>query len=945
MQDLEILELHFGIQVVVLSLGAMERGMVNAEDKEYRFLGMRMLEELRSHILSMSNIPRRIFFMGIVVDLLLMDDSSTQSLPSGLDIKLKSILESKIDTGRTDDAVKVTTISFIGRLLEVLRECVFTSFSELEDQKMGIALPRGFTSLSGQKAWEWKHSNILRFIEDWNWRLAVLQRLGPSTHCQWQWKEALAVLRAAPSTLLNMCVQKAQYDLGEEAVHRFALPAEDEAALQLAEWVDGAVARASVDDAVSRVAEGASSPEEALQLAGLRSPLAPLANVLLCIDVAAASARAIDMSKQLLQKARSLLSDISSVSNQRQGAVQPEQIQETCILAVGKRVVQCLHDVAEKICTERNQTLQALLSGRDMVNVSSESFRQGHRYRALNILHQTIEDAYNGKRQFLSGKLHNLVKALADDENEENSLKPSTSLSDRKSNLLSENGILLGCGIRGPTKQSTGPTVGTVGGDHIGETPFYPLKGTGKRYLGPLVSKPLAYLSAFILYIATIGDIVDGVDTTHDFNFFMLVHERANDLLTRLVFERGSANAAGKIAEIMGADLAQEVISACVPPIYPPKSSRGWACVPLIPFRDSNPDNHQDRGSSAIKEHDSGLYPLNLDVVKHLATLSPVRAILACVFGTSKFQKTIRSFDGLVSASSGDGSFGTDTDRSFYEFALEQSDRFSTLNRWIQTQANLQQLSEFPMSSKRGNIDGQHFGASRVSTKRSREHESDTESEEEEEKLGISTSNHPTSDGHEKSQKGRMYDNAYMTREKSVAETFDSRHSTSLVFEWENESIYEDTVDRLLDEGKVVDALALADRYLRGGAPDHLLQMLIEKSNSAPIHTGQWQSNHSTWSMTWQYCIRLRDKRLAASLALKHFRTWELDAAIDVLTMCSCHLAEKDSLHDEDRGNKRNMEEEVGLVPSPYTWDGQSTTSFMEICITVIGYGACDCFE
>lgn len=67
----------------------------------------------------------------------------------------------------------------------------------------------------------------------------------------------------------------------------------------------------------------------------------------------------------------------------------------------------------------------------------------------------------------------------------------------------------------------------------------------------------------------------------------------------------------------------------------------------------------------------------------------------------------------------------------------------------------------------------------------------------------------------------------------------------------------------------MVDALALADRYLRGGAPDHLLQLLIENSDNGSANAGQWQGHHNTWNISWQYCIRLRDKKLAASLALK----------------------------------------------------------------------------
>lgn len=41
-------------------------------------------------------------------------------------------------------------------------------------------------------------------------------------------------------------MQRAKYDLGEEAVHRFALSAEDKATLELTEWVDRTCGKASV---------------------------------------------------------------------------------------------------------------------------------------------------------------------------------------------------------------------------------------------------------------------------------------------------------------------------------------------------------------------------------------------------------------------------------------------------------------------------------------------------------------------------------------------------------------------------------------------------------------------------------------------------------------------------------------------------------------------------
>lgn len=41
-------------------------------------------------------------------------------------------------------------------------------------------------------------------------------------------------------------MQRAKYDIGEEAVHRFSLSPEDRATLELAEWVDSTFRRASV---------------------------------------------------------------------------------------------------------------------------------------------------------------------------------------------------------------------------------------------------------------------------------------------------------------------------------------------------------------------------------------------------------------------------------------------------------------------------------------------------------------------------------------------------------------------------------------------------------------------------------------------------------------------------------------------------------------------------
>lgn len=150
-------------------------------------------------------------------------------------------------------------------------------------------------------------------------------------------------------------------------------------------------------------------------------------------------------------------------------------------------------------------------------------------------------------------------------------------------------------------------------------------------------------------------------------------------LLTRLVFDRGSTDAAVKVAEIMGADFVHEVISACVPPVYPPRSGHGWACIPVIPTcHKSGSENRALLSSSKEAKPNCytrssatpglPLYPLQLDIVKHLVKMSPVRAVLACVFGSSILYSGGESFNnGLVQA--------PDADRLFYEFALDQSER------------------------------------------------------------------------------------------------------------------------------------------------------------------------------------------------------------------------------------------------------------------------------
>lgn len=152
-------------------------------------------------------------------------------------------------------------------------------------------------------------------------------------------------------------------------------------------------------------------------------------------------------------------------------------------------------------------------------------------------------------------------------------------------------------------------------------------------------------------------------------------------LLTRLVFDRGSTDAASKVADIMCADFVHEVISACVPSVYPPRSGDGWACIPIIsPSPKSGSENKVlSPSTKGVKPNHTPvmpgipLYPLELDVVKHLIKISPVRAVLACVFGSSILYSGNTS--SISSSLHSETQLAPDTKRLFFEFAVDQSER------------------------------------------------------------------------------------------------------------------------------------------------------------------------------------------------------------------------------------------------------------------------------
>lgn len=128
------------------------------------------------------------------------------------------------------------------------------------------------------------------------------------------------------------------------------------------------------------------------------------------------------------------------------------------------------------------------------------------------------------------GKLHNLARAVADEESELNFSKGEGPTVDQKVLSDFDKDGVLGLGLRVAKQIPSSSTIGETSVQPVD----YDVKDSGKRLFGPLSTKPMTYLSQFILHIAAIGDIVDGTDTTHDFNFFSLVYEWPKDV--RFIF-------------------------------------------------------------------------------------------------------------------------------------------------------------------------------------------------------------------------------------------------------------------------------------------------------------------------------------------------------------------------------------------------------------------------
>ncbi len=158
----------------------------------------------------------QVWMMEIVVSLLRMEEINIQP-PAGKGLsesETVETLEGHPDvSGTSQKSEQPTAVAFVSNILKMLSQCMPVARLDFEasdwtsdSNKSGALQTFGFPGRAAKKTWMQKVERLQSFIDEWEWRLGVLQHLSTSSQQPWQWREALAVLHASPATLLNMYV-------------------------------------------------------------------------------------------------------------------------------------------------------------------------------------------------------------------------------------------------------------------------------------------------------------------------------------------------------------------------------------------------------------------------------------------------------------------------------------------------------------------------------------------------------------------------------------------------------------------------------------------------------------------------------------------------------------------------------------------------------------------
>lgn len=114
----------------------------------------------------------QIMMVNIIISLLHMDDLSRNVSSFPLPTTHPDTSEENGGPCTNEDSNNMV-ISFTGRLLNILRQNLPSSVTDQEIANDGNV------PTDGKQALEWRISKAKSFIEDWEWRLSILQSLLP----------------------------------------------------------------------------------------------------------------------------------------------------------------------------------------------------------------------------------------------------------------------------------------------------------------------------------------------------------------------------------------------------------------------------------------------------------------------------------------------------------------------------------------------------------------------------------------------------------------------------------------------------------------------------------------------------------------------------------------------------------------------------------------------
>ena len=786
------------------------------------------------------------------------------------------------------------------------------------------------------------------WIEESEWKLGLLRRLSSGgdvfapisesaldgcmmgqSFRDLDLKATLTLMRASPFALTIVCLRNERLDLASEVVERHNVSRIDTAiadagAASISRLVDASVARAAIEGQLALLKDDHEKLEASSSLfRQAEMALSKLERAAIYLDFATVLSTSDTVCTLLVAKARDLLEAHKSNTAEEDD--------------IATQTIRELHDVYATLCTsleilcgrrnhqtQSNQSqprrsqqcrfISSVISDVERLpkesegGVTSRSIRlsignekemsgsivkrpvnsfsrmsacsphfvlnaydECRNLRALNVLDEVV--AEKSMPQFVPGVLHNLAHALEDvGDSSPTSVSSSAPTlwsvlhEDSQHSFEELPPVLSPTAINARRHGSSGADSDTIA------APLSPFMGSK--------SLSLHHLSRMLRYIADLGEIVSSIEGSMDgFNHLKVLEKEPHSILAYAVFDKGNFQAAIKAADVMKTDLLQAVLPLFIEPIRPPLHDDGSLMDSV----------HARAGHERILTKQSAL-----QLIRHLAAQSPLRALLACSFG-------------LLPSALDDGR-GTEKqiEEQILSFTLEQSGRYPVLHRWIQVQSE-----SYAMQASV--VDAGRRGSSFTD-------DDDDSSDRDENEHDMTDRNAVDDDVEERMRRGG--DTFARPRSSFPPEPADSVSATEMTLTttstketllpmlhpeymalWGDTDAYIAQAYALAANGKLKDALDIADEWIPDGAPDDLLTCIIDEESSVEM-----QEVSRMMPVSWTCCMRLRDPVLAARYILLYHGRWSFSGALEALehamtNLCACGVsgpAEEDPSGDGD---------------------------------------------